>query len=483
MRVIRHIAEVPERFADWNEGRKPRVGYVIYAGSYVGNSAGIECLHRLCSELNARGYPAFVTGGNVEAPHLDAPMIDLEIAASLCADGFCAIYPETISGNPFGACNVVRWVLNRPALLGGDRVYANPEQVYSYSEVFTPYIENRIAGKLYMPTIDERLFFCRDNDLAKRGLECFYVGKSSWKSGVVDPATACEITRAYPRKSELGKLFRAARVLYCFDNSTILIYEALFCGCPVVVIPDGTHSKSDFELLELGTQGISWGPDEFSVACVDVKALRARYATVKRQFGEQLNAVISRSQANAPCSVDWNALASQTYQSNWKDRVARAPKKLVRHLDRYSRGAERIVRNGRRFCMKRFRERSALRHALRNSNEYFYSNGRDDSARSLECFTSSKSVKTQVFDRAVAVEITPSTPVQEIGKLFRASRRYYTFRRRDPLIACALRCGCAVTIIGKLGPVEEIEPLNAINIASTIRSHDYAGASRLTQAA
>jgi hypothetical protein len=458
MRVTRHIAEVLDRFSDLNDGRRPRAGYVIYAGSYVASSAGIECLHRLCGELNALGFPAFVTGGDVEAPHFDAPMIDLERAESLCADGFCAVYPETIGGNPFGATNVVRWVLNRPGLLGGDPVYAESEQVYTYSEVFSPYIENRIAGKLYMPTIDERLFFCRDSDLTKRGLECYYVGKSQWKDGVVRSADACEITRENPRKSEIGKLFRAARVLYCFDNSTILIYEALFCGCPVVVVPDGTHTKADFERLELGTTGISWGIREYPATPVDVTALQDRYAKVKRQFAEQLNGMLAHSQSNAAADVDWDNLAAKHSRNDWMKRVRRGPVAFLRQLDRYARNAERIVRNGRRFCVKQFRERAALHHALRHRNKYFYCDGRYFSTRQLECYASPSRVDTPVFDRANAFEITLATPAKEIGKLFRASRRYFTFRRNDPLVMCALMCGCPVTVIGKHDRVEQIDP-------------------------
>ena len=124
-----------------------------------------------------------------------------------------------------------------------------------------------------MPTIDEKLFYCDDWDLSKRSLECFYVGKSQWKEGVIDRSRAFEITRETPPKKELGKLFRASRVLYCFDNSTILAYEAILCGCPVVVIPDGTQTRENYESLELGMDGIAWGLEELDRVKVDVAGL------------------------------------------------------------------------------------------------------------------------------------------------------------------------------------------------------------------
>ena len=199
-------------------------------------------------------------------------------------------------GNPLRARFVARWVLNRPGWLGGDEVFDQSEQIFCYSNVFAPYVRNRIVGKLYMPTIDEQLFYCDDWELSKRSLECFYIGKSQWKEGIVDRSKVFEITRETPPKKELGKLFRNSRVLYCFDNSTILAYEAIMCGCPVVIIPDGTQTREDYENLELGMDGIAWGLEELDRAKVDIPGLRQRYEQVKREYTEQLERFIEITQ-------------------------------------------------------------------------------------------------------------------------------------------------------------------------------------------
>ncbi len=202
---------------------------------------------------------------------------------------------KTISGNPLEAKTVVRWVLNRPGLLGGDAVYQSNEHVFYYSNVFLPYIKNKVRGKLYMPTIDESIFYTDESTATptQRTLECFYIGKSLWKDGYFEREGAFEITRETPPKKELGKLFRAARVLYCFDNSTILVYEALLCGCPVVIIPDGTQSKEDYAQLELGIDGIAWGLGELPRVKADVGLLQERYRRVKREFEDQLDHLIA----------------------------------------------------------------------------------------------------------------------------------------------------------------------------------------------
>jgi len=273
----------------------PTTGFVILGPSFEGNSAGIGCLYKLCHELRALGYSAFMAGGQRGAPHLDAPMIDLGEAVKLCGRGYVAVYPETGPGNLFGSPTVIRWVLNRPGLLAGDEVFADDEIVFCYSDVYRPYVRNRVAGKLYMPTINEDIFHADEWDISRRSLECFYVGKSTWKEGVVDRKKAFEITRHTPAKADLGKLFRASRVLYCFDNSTILVHEALLCGCPVVIIPDGTQTKQDYAGHELGTEGIAWGMEEFRGESVDVPAVQRNYEQAKSDFRRQLDHFVAVS--------------------------------------------------------------------------------------------------------------------------------------------------------------------------------------------
>ena len=274
-------------------------GYVIVAPPYVSSSAGIHGMYRWCDELNRCGFLSYIVGSDRTAPAMNAPLIGWSDAKNLCKQGFIAIYLETVTGNPLHARNVVRWVANRPGLLGGEEVYDESELVFYHAEQYVPYIRNRIAGKFYIPTIDESLFFCKDGDLSERNLECFYVGKSKWKDGFFDRSNVFEITRDMPPKKELGKLLRASRVLYNFDNSTILTYEAILCGCPVVIIPDGTQTREDYERSELGMDGIAWGPEELDRVKVNVPGLRRRYKQVKREFIQQLDDFIAITQRQA----------------------------------------------------------------------------------------------------------------------------------------------------------------------------------------
>ena len=281
------------------EEARSKLTYVLLAPNFVTSSAGVRCLYLLCDRLNRRGYPAFVTWSRQTAPHLSAPILPLTQARALVAEkGAIAVYPEIVPGNPLGAKRVARWVLNRPGLLGGDKEYDPDELVFYYANAFLKFITNTVQGKLLLPAVDHSLFY-PGNEPSQRSLECFYIGKSQWQDGFFDRNLVFEIARDSPRRSELGKLFRAARYLYSFDNCTMLMEEARMCGCPVVLIPDGTIERGDLERSEFGTEGIAWGMSERETASANVELLQRRYEGLVAEFESQLDAFIRITQGRA----------------------------------------------------------------------------------------------------------------------------------------------------------------------------------------
>lgn len=266
-----------------------KIAYVIWAPDYGENSAGVRCLYLLCDALNKRGLRSVVVGSKLGPDHLHAPIVSRAIASAAVVAGAAAIYPETISGNPLNAKTVVRWVMNKPGWIGGDKIYSPSEHIFYYAEGYRRAIQNKIAGKLFLPTLDESLFYHDGTSAQQRNLECFYVGKSVYKAGNFDKDKTFEITRQSPSRSELGKLLRASRVLYCFDNSTALTYEAVMCGCAVVIIPDGTQKREDYEFGELGIDGIAWGLQEYRNLAPNPEKMINRYQQLKNEFEIQLD--------------------------------------------------------------------------------------------------------------------------------------------------------------------------------------------------
>lgn len=268
--------------------QKTNFDYVIVAPDYTSNSAGIYCLYKLCDDLNKNGFSAAITGALNGTPELNAPLIRIADARKLANGATWFVYPETQVGNPFGAKNVVRWVLNRPGLINGDKVYSERELVFSYSNAYVPYIENKVQGMLQLPVLDQNIFFPPSQSV-NRSLSCYYVGKSTFKDGYFDKDKTFEITRTTPAKKDLGNLFRGAKVLYCFDNSTALTQEALSCGCPVVMIPDGTQTREEFEQNKI--EGVMWEKFDEGIK-VDTHRVAEKIAAINDAYESQLKVLV-----------------------------------------------------------------------------------------------------------------------------------------------------------------------------------------------
>jgi hypothetical protein len=92
-------------------------GYIVVAPPFTPNSAGVCCMYRLCDELNGRGFPTHIADRTRTTADPVAPFVPWEHAIAMCRQGFTAVYPETVAGNPLQARNVARWVMYRPDCL------------------------------------------------------------------------------------------------------------------------------------------------------------------------------------------------------------------------------------------------------------------------------------------------------------------------------------------------------------------------------
>lgn len=281
----------------WNKAP----GYIIVSPNFQENSAGIRALFILYNDLRELGFQTFITGPSENHDNSIQILSTIE-ARAFINRGYAVVYPETVTGNPLKAKTVIRFVGNKPGLLGGEKVYSESELVFYYSDAYREAIKNKVSGKLYIPTIDERIFYFRETPTKARMLNCFYVGKSNYKDGYFKKEETFEISRSSPPRSELGKLLRVTDILYCFDNSTAFAYEAALCGCRVVIIPDGTAKKQDYEKYELGREGIAWGPNELDLATNNHHAIRKKYEAAKVDYQKQLQEFIKITQARMSSS-------------------------------------------------------------------------------------------------------------------------------------------------------------------------------------
>lgn len=249
--------------------------YYIYAPTYVEWSAGIRVLHYLCEELNSNGFETFmVIHGMGVHPKVSfssrSPILTKGILNSHSVNNRrqIAIYPETINGNPMNAPYVIRWLLNFPNLLGGNKKFNN-ETIFAYSESIARSYEKfngTLPDVLFIPAIKSTEIESALLNTIERnpGLQVVYAQKFRALGGKPDTSyeNCREITRfgrAAPKRSETLKLIREAELVHVYENTTV-ITEALLFGVPVVC-----HQNQFFNELiakeELGLDGITWDPN------------------------------------------------------------------------------------------------------------------------------------------------------------------------------------------------------------------------------
>jgi hypothetical protein len=219
--------------------------FIVVIGPYRSSSAGIRVMHRLCHLLNVIGQQATVTT-DVVNPLWNTP------AATGISDESILIYPESLSGNPCGAKRIIRYVLNKPGLLGGTSHYDDEEMVFYYQERFREAAQaatrESLDSRRELPiSIIEPDLFYHDRSLP-RLYDCLYIGKGAHlreKFRLQHEDKVVTISSTYPTTRALtAKLLQGCRILYTYDDCTALTREAIICGARVQLISaDGTLSE------------------------------------------------------------------------------------------------------------------------------------------------------------------------------------------------------------------------------------------------
>jgi GT2 family glycosyltransferase len=280
----------------------PRRPYYIEAPAYRRTSAGIRVLHLLCHALNVRGEEAYLYE-TVTNPHLRTPVLSQEAIERHKALKLepIVVYPEVVPGNPRKAGSVVRYVLNRAGLLGGDADFADTELVFGYSRIFMPKNADP-QNVLFLPPIDTSIFNNLNNphDQARSGVLLYpgrYCAALKLYPELADRATL--ITADWPEShEELATLFRRSEAIYCFE-STAINTEAVLCGCPSIILPSPLVDTSKISGSEAGLKGIALNdtPEEIERALTSVGEAWNDYVATEVRFWEQLEHFIQLTQA------------------------------------------------------------------------------------------------------------------------------------------------------------------------------------------
>lgn len=262
-------------------------------------------MHYLCHALNEKGMEAYVTC-EVTIPQLRTPILDGMVMERHHLSGRkpIVVYPEVISGDPLAAGGVVvRWLLNRPGLIGGDTSFPQDNLIFAYDIPYLP--EDRHGEILNIPTCDLSIFNNDDNPYdGMREFICFYAHKYTYAGGkltehVQGAVSLCkdqELTHA-----EIAAILRRAKLLYVYEP-TALIMEALLCGCPVCVIVTDYWKNNTGDLVYESDWGLVMddSPELLALARANVRNYRPLYENVViRDAWNHLDAFVKISQQAA----------------------------------------------------------------------------------------------------------------------------------------------------------------------------------------
>jgi len=217
---------------------------------------------------------------------------------------FVAIYPEIYHGNDMGAEIVVRYILNKPGVMGsfdqygiftpGPTEFEPTDRIYVFSRIYDTFgVDDNLI--LFLPILNLHLF--KDQKRRRRN-RCVYVGKGK-DLPLKETEGLLRITKKIALDQQsLADYLNTCDVMYSFENPTAMNEIARLCGCRVIFIPEGATTNFTKEELEEkyepSMMGISWGLDDYQP--LDVDAFRQHYINLQKEFERKLDIFIEETQ-------------------------------------------------------------------------------------------------------------------------------------------------------------------------------------------
>jgi hypothetical protein len=214
-------------------------------------SGGSLALHTLASKLQSFGENV------IKIP---------EHSTMFVPDDAIMIYPEVVIGNPCNAKNVVRWLLNDPAVTIGEKtVYPESELLFTFCDYYSK--RYNVLGTLSV--FDLRLDTYVDKRLHVKGKTCYTIRKGYNKEHNKHLEDAILI-RDYGEQQlgeELIAIFDQCETFISYDHNCFLSVHAALRGCKSVVIPDVNVSATTWRNTAGFMQyGIAYGFDDMDYA-------------------------------------------------------------------------------------------------------------------------------------------------------------------------------------------------------------------------
>lgn len=234
-------------------------------------------MYGLYGHLLAKGQIAFVNG-----------MVNTESVG---------IYPEIFHGNELNATKVIRYILQKPGMMGagfsdgsfqaGPTAFDPNDEKYIFSRVYDEW-DSPDDHILFLPIIPLNVF---TDKKGKRDKVAFYVGKGTNLGK--HPENAVELTRAQTQdQTWLANFLNECQTLYVYDRMSAIMEVARLCGCRIVYW--GDMEQELLKKYEPGMNGITYKDKAAEKLYADT--FREKYKQLGREFDLKLDYFINKTQ-------------------------------------------------------------------------------------------------------------------------------------------------------------------------------------------
>jgi hypothetical protein len=246
--------------------------FLIYSFNYDWKSGGNLVLHEL-GKILSQDYTTYVFGTTTVFDS-KAICVNIDKAKEIAIeDNVITIYPEVISGNPFNAKNVVRYVLYYPGWHAGDKQYSNNELIITY---YNEYVKDTKYDNAFVLTVLNPKLNIMRNHNKKRNKIGLLVRKckdfdykmnllNQYKHLLKLPVISIddEINKCTDIRN-LSKIYNTISLFISFDPHTYHSTMAALCGCTSVVIPSKEISSEEF--YNVTKYGVAYGFENIDFA-------------------------------------------------------------------------------------------------------------------------------------------------------------------------------------------------------------------------
>lgn len=239
---------------------------VIHSPPYDPKSGGIIVLHKLCDLLIQEGFDA---GFYVEGDFLVNSSYKYKTFTkkNINLSNDIVVYPEIIFGNPIGAKNVVRYILNRGHVTLNRKDTWGKDDYWIY---FSKRFYDNIQPLRLLNVLDSKIEHFKDYNLPRTYEECFTYRKQANKieeSNIIHSKNAIEIY--YTTSDEdLIKIFNTCKKFYCYDPESYISVLASLCGCDSIIVPNKKFDRNkvinNSPCFSVG--GVAYGENEINLA-------------------------------------------------------------------------------------------------------------------------------------------------------------------------------------------------------------------------